>query len=164
MKDFKIIEEMHLHYCDEKDIYLMLIRDANNFVVEMHSRTEFVGRKTFRGCKDADFLYQTLNLCLGSQLFFSNCKQLIDFAFHYRKLPSIVFALRLSNTTYSLKEQNNLRRQVPFSSLFAYKDATEELAEQPSEIIVTLRGDSKPFGSFLKKDDGEYWFNFSTDY
>lgn len=161
---FKILHELEYHYLDNGDIYLMLIKTGDRYCVELSSRSEFIGRKIFSTKRNAEKLIDTLDCSLRYQLFYGDCKAIIEYAFLYKNMRSALFALMVCKNYFTYKEHNELRKIIPFTSIFAYKNEMEEITEQPSEIIITLKGDSHSIGSFLKIEDGTYWFNFSTDY
>lgn len=163
-KDFRIISETQFHFIDNEDVYLMLIRDGERICVELTTRTDLIARKYISNIRNARVLYDAIEYSLNLQLLYSDTKEIIDFAFHFNKLRSAIFALYVSKNTFTYKEHCALRRSIPFMSVFVFKNDFEETLECPSEIMITLKGDSQRIGSFIKNEEGNYTFIFSTDY
>jgi len=162
--DFKIIKELHFRYCDSKDIYVMLIKSDNQFIVELNSRTKLIGRKILHNQKNAEILFKLLDFQLGNYLFYEKCISLVDFAFHFNKLNSTLFALHVSNLKFKYEEIREIKRRLLFATKYLFEEDDSNYIVNPKEIQVTLNQHQDKIGSFFKTDKDLYVFKFSTDY
>jgi len=166
--DFRILAERTFYYIDnlnkDANIYLMLTHDGNKYGVELNTRTAFLGKKLLVKKCNAEILYSTFLISMGRQMFLSDYQGIIDFAFHFRKLKATIFSLLVSNQTLSYEEVPEIKRHIAFTSLNVYDKVDEASFTYPIEIIITLNGDSLSIGSFIKSENKDYTFIFSTDY
>jgi hypothetical protein len=162
--DFKIIKELHYRYVDSKDIYLMLIKSDNLFIVELNSRTKLIARKTLHNQKNAEILFKLIDFQLGISLFFEDCVSLVEFAFRYNRLNSTFFALYVCKIKFKYEEIRKVKRRLLFTTEYLFEEDDSVYISNPKEIKVILSQHQKSIGSFIKTDKDLYVFEFSTDF
>lgn len=154
-KEFKIIEEAILDFGSTYEIYLMLIRSNDNYLIQIDSRISQIGKRFVLSRKEGETVFQQMESRL-------RC---------YRTLYSAIRLLQLSFAMKTIREHmfliNNLDREVELNDIWKMKQVyccettpviTDLIFENPNydrKIYITFYGRKEPLGYFKAQTQSE---------
>lgn len=154
-KEFKIIEEATLDLGRTYELYLMLIKDGEDYLIEIDSRLSQVGMRYVRSRREGTTVFQQMETRL-------RC---------YRDLYAVIHMLQLAFAMKTIREHmfivNNLNKEVEFNDIWKLKHTyscetspvlTDLIFEDNTynrSIYITFPNRKEPLGYFKAQNQNE---------
>ena len=145
--EFRILLEETFSFKGGK-LYLMLLRENENFGVEVVDRDKTFGRKYTEDRKKADFLFETISNRLSAADKLSEAEKIVINAFTHQSIDKTIFTLTMYNRVCSQSDVVSLKKnKVNFHTRlqFGYRKKVKD-KESVTIYVYENRTDKKPFG------------------
>ena len=147
MNAYKIIEDKTINYKDGQQLFVMIIKKHDRYVLQIDCKYYNIGRRFVRDLKVADIVIQQCIASLSSYKSISTAIDTLELAFSLNSLKAFMFLVNVFEKKYSLDDIFKMRRIYCYQvNTLWCNDEQEPLKANAVEILYD--GYAEPLGVF----------------
>ena len=158
--DFKILRD-EAFVLKGGTIYLMLLKDFDNFGVEVVNRKNTFGRKTTKDRKEAEAMFDELAIRLSEFKKISDAETFIKTCFDINSLEKFKFATMALDKIITQKDIVSMTEKINFRTLLRFNYNKKKKEDGALTVYLYIKGEKKAFGLLVgttKADDLKFEF------
>ena len=154
MKPFRIIEDRTINYKDGQQLFVMIIKQHDRYLLQIDTRHFNIGRRFVRDLKVADIVVQQSIASLSSYKDIHTAIDTLELAYSLNTLKAFMFVVNIFEKEYSLDDIFKMRRSYSFQTNTKWCDDDEDPLKA-KEVAILFDGYEHPLGLFKICDTTE---------
>lgn len=146
--EFRVISENTFDLKGGK-LYTMLLRENENFGVEVVNRTKTFGRKLTKNRKEADILFDAVSDKIAKYKHIKDAESAITRCFSLKGMDKLLFVLVAEDSVITQKDIVSLKDRIDFKTRVKINYVKNVRKENALTVYIYLGLDKKAFGVLI---------------